>query len=77
MGQPVVCQKGNLHASQELRKRPSQGQRFARQPDRDSGGRCLEGGRHGGGALRSRRLRAIRADSERVRAAQSVDNLSL
>ena len=64
-------------AHAQPQRREAQGQRPARQPDRDRRRRGVARGRHGPGALRRRRLRAVREGPVRVGAAPRRDALPL
>ena len=77
LGQSVLHEAPDLAAGAQLRDRALQGERHRRQPDRDGGGRGLEGGRYRRGDLRGGRLRQLRARPERVGGPQPGDPLSL
>ena len=61
LGQPVHAAATGVRPRAQLRDRPAEGQRQRRQPHRDRGHRGVAGHGHGGGALRGRRLRELRA----------------
>ena len=75
--QPALRQEAHLDARAQLRKRPPEGERPRRQPDRDRRGGGVEGRRHGRGALRGGQLRELRPRADRIRPAQHGDQLSL
>ncbi len=62
---PVLLAQEDLAARAQPERRPAQGQRQARQPDRDRGGGRLARRRHGEGRVRRRRLREFREGAER------------
>ena len=59
---PFFNKTRDFAATAQLQQREAQGERQARQPDRDRGGGGLEGQRHGARGARHRPLRAVRAD---------------
>ena len=77
LGESVPHQEEGVAARSQLRELASQGQRHRRQPDRNRGGRGVEGIRDRGSGVRSRRLRALRQGAERSGVAQSRHQLRL
>ncbi len=69
LGEPVLQQDQGLGPRAQLQQREAEGQRPARQPDRDRRDGRLAGRRHGARELRRRELRGLRADAGRVGAA--------
>ena len=69
--QPVLYPAQGLAARAQSQRRAAQGQRQARQPDRDRGGRGVARRRHRQGELRCRQLRELRQAAERGRGAPS------
>ena len=77
LGQSVLRQGQDLGAGAQLQQREAQGQRPARQPDRDRRHRRLARRRHRARHLRRRELRGLCADPGRIGAAPPGAQLRL